>query len=88
MRSGNSRSKLSSVHPRKPQSVDMPHLLPKFSKNVRVSSNAKDTDINLIMDKLIKNRIAHADFDPQLGATSIRKYIRGLVFQGSELAPY
>jgi|APSaa5957512535_1039671.scaffolds.fasta_scaffold1082123_1 hypothetical protein len=48
----------------KPKSVEKPHMMRKFTRNVRVSSNEKDTDINMIMDKLIKNRIAHVEYDP------------------------
>ena len=40
------------------------------------------------MEKLITNRIAHMTFDPVLGNKSTREYIKGLVFQNSELAPY
>jgi hypothetical protein len=57
-------SKRSKLEHKKPHSVDMPHMMRKFTRNVRVSSNPKDTDINLIMDKLIKNRIAHVEYDP------------------------
>mmetsp|Transcript_9541 Transcript_9541/g.14600 ORF Transcript_9541/g.14600 Transcript_9541/m.14600 type:complete len:105 (-) Transcript_9541:361-675(-) len=40
------------------------------------------------MKKLMVNRIAHQTFDPILGELSTRNYIKGLVFQDSELAPY
>lgn len=36
----------------------------------------------------MNNRIAHTTFDPVLGFKPTRKYVHGLVFQGSELAPY
>ena len=55
---------------------------------MRISSNKSDTDIDAIMEKLITNRIAHMTFDPVLGNKSTREYIKGLVFQNSELAPY
>jgi hypothetical protein len=40
------------------------------------------------MDMLMTNRIAHMQFDPILGNKSTREYIKGLIFQNSELAPY
>ena len=40
------------------------------------------------MTKMMNNRIAHSNFDPVLGFKPTRKYVHGLVFQGSELAPY
>ena len=55
---------------------------------MRVSSNENDTNIDLIMNKMMYNRIAHSTFDPVLGFKPTRKYVHGLVFQGSELAPY
>ena len=42
----------------------------------------------MIMKKLMTNRVAHADFDPILSDKSTREYLRGLVFQNSELQPY
>jgi len=60
----------------------------KITSEVRISSNPEDTDIQVIMKKLMVNRIAHQTFDPILGELSTRNYIKGLVFQDSELAPY
>jgi len=65
-----------------------PPLLSVFSPEVRISSNKADTDIDKIMEMLMTNRIAHTQFDPILGNRSTREYIKGLVFQNSELAPY
>ena len=65
-----------------------PPLLSVFTPEVRISSNKADTDIDKIMDMLMTNRIAHMQFDPVLGNKSTRDYIKGLVFQNSELAPY
>ena len=65
-----------------------PPLLHNFSPEVRVSSSKKDTDIDAIMKMLMTNRVAHLQFDPVLSHKSTRDYVKGLVFQSSELAPY
>ena len=45
---------------------------PTITSNVRVSSNEKDTDVDVICEKLMKNRNFHKDFDPMLGEADAR----------------
>jgi hypothetical protein len=40
------------------------------------------------MKKLMIQRIDHTQFDPILGKKETRDYIKGLVFQDTELRPY
>jgi len=56
--------------------------------DVRISSNPTDTDVQKIMKMLMVNRIEHKKFDPILGEVSTRSYLKGLIFQDSELSPY
>jgi hypothetical protein len=34
-----------------------------FTDNVRISSNPNDINIDILTDKLLKNKIFHKDFD-------------------------
>ena len=61
---------------------------PNITANVRVSSNPFDTDLDIIMLKLMKNRILHKTFNSMLSKEQTRYYIRDLIFQNSELQPY
>ena len=66
-------------------------LLPPESEitpNVRISSNKDDVDIDMITEKLMRNRTFHKDFDAVLGAAQIRQFVKDLVFQDSVLRPY
>lgn len=69
-------------------SIGAPPLLPRISPEVRISSNRNDTDIDVIMKKLMVQRVDHVNFDPILGKKETREYIKGLVFQDSVLSPY
>ena len=65
-----------------------PPLLPSLSPEVRVSSNPRDIDIDVIMGKLMVQRVDHCNFDPIMGKKETRNYMEGLIFQDSILAPY
>lgn len=58
------------------------------SQDVRISSNKEDTNLDNIMEMVMRSKIEHKNFDPLLGRKSTRDYIKGLVFEHSELAPY
>ena len=66
----------------------VPPILNKFKKNIRVSSNQKDTDIDTIMKKIIENKIDARKFDPVFATETCRQSTKGLIFGGSKLAPY
>lgn len=55
---------------------------------VRYSNNPNDTDIDLIIEKLMRNRSWHKDFDPVLGQEKVRFFIRDLIFSSSDLQSY
>jgi hypothetical protein len=50
-----------------------------ISPTVRVSNNPDDTNVDLIIEKLMRNRSFHKDFDPVLGQEKVRFYIRDLM---------
>jgi hypothetical protein len=58
------------------------HVVPP---TVRYSNNPNDTDIDLIIEKLMRNRSWHKDFDPVLGQEKVRFFIRDLIFSSSDL---
>jgi hypothetical protein len=65
-----------------------PPLLPSLSHEVRVSSNPNDTNIEILMGKLMVQRVDHCNFDPIMCKKETRNYMQGLIFQDSILAPY
>jgi hypothetical protein len=65
-----------------------PPLLPAVSQEVRISSNKEDSNVDNIMEMVMRAKIEHRKFDPLLGRKSTRDYIKGLVFEHSELSPY
>ena len=59
-----------------------------ISPTVRFSNNPDDTDVDKIIEMLMKNRSWHKDFDPVLGQEKVRFFIRDLMFQSSDLQSY
>jgi hypothetical protein len=47
---------------------------------VRISNNPDDTDVDHIIEMLMRNRTWHKDFDPVLGREKVRFFIRDLLF--------
>jgi hypothetical protein len=59
-----------------------------ISQTVRISGNPDDVNIDKIIEKLMRNRTFHKDFDPVMGREKVRYFMRDLVFQDSCLASY
>ena len=55
---------------------------------MRVSNNPDDTNIDLIMNTLMRNRTFHKDFDAIMAHERTRIYMKDLVFQDSSLRCY
>jgi hypothetical protein len=47
---------------------------------VRISNNPDDVDIDKIIEKLMRNRSHHKDFDPIMAREKVRYFMRDLVF--------
>ena len=66
----------------------IPPILARYRSNVRVSSDPKDTDIDTIMKKIMKNKVDLRTYDPVFASADTRTDTKGLLLAGSKLAPY
>ena len=60
----------------------------QVTRNVRVSSNPKESNLKNIENMLMKNRFYHKDYDSVFNLHSTREAMRNFVFQNTELHPY
>ena len=54
--------------------------MPKIKRNVRVSSNERDSDVNCIMERLMSNRIKHKEYEQIIDYKDTKDCMRNLVF--------
>ena len=58
----------------------IPYPMPKIKRNVRVSSNERDSDVNCIMERLMSNRIKHKEYEQIIDYKDTKDCMRNLVF--------
>lgn len=60
----------------------------QVTRNVRVSSNPRESNLKNIENMLMKNRFYHKDYDSVFNLHSTREAMRNFVFQNTDLKPY